>query len=40
MMDDIYFTEMNWATPAMVTILVMVGLGFWSGLLWWTFRNT
>ena len=40
MMDDIYFTEIDWTTPVMVTILVMAGLGFWSYLLWWSFRNT
>ena len=39
-MDDMYALTVDWATPAMVTLLVMVGLGFWSCLLWWSFRNT
>ena len=40
MMDDIYFTEIDWTTPAMVTFLVMAGLGFWSYLCWWSFRQS
>jgi len=39
-MDDMYALNVDWTTPVMVTVLVMVGLGFWSCLLWWSFRNT
>jgi len=39
-MDDMYALNVDWSTPVIVTMLVMVGLGFWSYLLWWSFRNT
>ena len=39
-MDDIYALDIDWTTPVMVTFLVMAGLGFWSYLCWWSFRNT
>ena len=25
--------------PVYITIAVMMGLGIWSAMLWWTFRN-
>ena len=39
-MDDMYSLSIDWTTPVMVTFLVMTGLGFWSYLCWWSFRNT
>ena len=25
--------------PVYITVAVMIGLGIWSAMLWWTFRN-
>ena len=40
MMDDIYALDIDWTTPVMVTFLVITGLGFWSYLCWWSFRQS